>query len=255
MPSMNRLLPFLLLCSVAACQGGGGPSDDEDPVDENPVDENPVDENPVDEPSEWDQVLNARQVNYPMALRVAAFRLLGRAPTLDEIKALAAAADKKVAYEGMIDDFLADPAFTTQMRDFWRDAFKMGGAGLDSAPNFAAQLTVEDRPYTDLFTATTGNCPTLAGSTFTSATCGGNSPAQAGVLTDPAVMRHFFSNMAFRRVRWVQETFACTKFPAWAARPSTRRPGRSRPSPAPTTAARSTSSTSRRSPARTATPR
>ena len=78
------------------------------------------------------------------------------------------------------------------------------------------------------------------------ATAPAASPASAGVLTDPAVMRQFYSNMAFRRVRWVQETFACTKFPAEVSteptgrrwrRASTRRPGRSTRSPAPTTAA------------------
>src|SRR5207248_4110063 len=35
-----------------------------------------------------------------------------------------------------------------------------------------------------------------------------------GVLSDPGAMAQFYSNMAFRRVRWVQESFVCTKFPA-----------------------------------------
>jgi hypothetical protein len=34
------------------------------------------------------------------------------------------------------------------------------------------------------------------------------------VLTNPGVMAHYFGNLAFRRARWVQETFVCTKFPA-----------------------------------------
>jgi hypothetical protein len=39
------------------------------------------------------------------------------------------------------------------------------------------------------------------------------------VLTNPGVMAQFFSNLAFRRVRWVQETFACTAFPTELRRP------------------------------------
>ncbi|MEM9195182.1 MAG: DUF1588 domain-containing protein, partial [Myxococcota bacterium] len=41
----------------------------------------------------------------------------------------------------------------------------------------------------------------------------------AGLLTHPQVMRHFHSNLAFRRVRWVQETFACSEFPAEIGEP------------------------------------
>jgi hypothetical protein len=82
---------------------------------------------------------------------------------------------------------------------------------------------MEDRPYTDLFTATGNNCPTYdaAANTFADGECNNNVPAQAGVLTNPGVMMQFFGNMAFRRVRWVQEIFVCTKFPAeYAAAPT-----------------------------------
>jgi len=42
----------------------------------------------------------------------------------------------------------------------------------------------------------------------------------AGVLTDPGAMAQFYSNMSFRRVRWIQESFDCTKFPAeYSAKP------------------------------------
>jgi hypothetical protein len=41
-----------------------------------------------------------------------------------------------------------------------------------------------------------------------------------GVLTDPGAMAQFYSNMAFRRVRWIQESFACNKFPTeFSAKP------------------------------------
>ena len=87
---------------------------------------------------------------------------------------------------------------------------------LDTAPTFAAELVVQDQPITNLFTATTNTCPTLSadGKTFTDAACAvANGLKTAGVLTDPGAMAQFYSNMAFRRVRWIQETFACTQVP------------------------------------------
>ncbi|MCB9612681.1 MAG: DUF1588 domain-containing protein [Sandaracinus sp.] len=162
----------------------------------------------------WRDELERREVDYQSALRVASMRLRGDLPTLLEIRFLEAAPDQRAAYEAMIDDFLDDPRFVQQLRLFWRDTMKMGGGNLDTAPNFAAQLVVENRPITELFTATEGNCPTFADGAFSSADCNSGAPSQAGVLTDPAVMRHFFSNLAFRRVRWIQETFACHAFPA-----------------------------------------
>jgi hypothetical protein len=104
---------------------------------------------------------------------------------------------------------------------FWRDTFRTGpvpappaGApSFDTAAVFAAQIAFEDRPFTELFTASQGTCPTFSGGVFTSANCPGDGP-KAGVLTDPGLMAQYYANMAFRRVRFVQETFACTKFPA-----------------------------------------
>jgi len=67
----------------------------------------------------------------------------------------------------------------------------------------------------NLFTQNANTCPTytVGSGTFTPAACGNGGPT-AGVLTDPGVMVQEFSNFAFRRVRWIQETFDCTKFPA-----------------------------------------
>ena len=107
------------------------------------------------------------------------------------------------------------PTFTRQMVAFWRDTFKMGEtAEMDAAPAFAAQLSVENRSYLELFTATTGNCPTVDANltAITAANCVGTGP-QAGVITNTGAMKQFFSNFAFRRVRCVQETFDCAKFP------------------------------------------
>jgi uncharacterized protein DUF1549 len=171
---------------------------------------------------QWDQLLGQRVVDYSAALRVASLRLTGDLPTMDDINAVANAADdaaKKTAYEGLIDKYMASPAFAKQMFYFWRDTFRQGeAADLDTAPAFAAMLSVNDGAYTDLFTAANGNCPTFDEGTgvFTAADCANGGP-QAGVLANPGVMKQFFSNFAFRRVRWVQETFVCTKFPAEVA--------------------------------------
>jgi hypothetical protein len=112
------------------------------------------------------------------------------------------------------------------MVKFWKDTFRTGQVGAiqagqaskDTAANFAAQIVVEGRPYNDMFTATSNTCPTFdpATSTFTGAACmaGPGGSTVAGVLTDPGLMSQYFSNMAFRRVRFIQETFACQKFPA-----------------------------------------
>ncbi|MBX3246623.1 MAG: DUF1588 domain-containing protein [Myxococcales bacterium] len=162
----------------------------------------------------WRARLEAREVDYATALRTASLRLRGDLPTLLEVRFLEGAPDKRAAYAAMIDDFLDDPRFIAQLRLFFRDTMKTGGGALDTAPNFATQLVVEGRPITQLFTATSGNCPTFGDGEFQPADCASNAPAQAGVLTDPAVMRHFFSNLAFRRARWVQETFACRAYPA-----------------------------------------
>ena len=167
---------------------------------------------------EWDQLLGSREYDYNQALKTAALRLIGNLPTMDEVLQVQNAPDnaaKKLAYDALIQNYMSRPEFTRQMVLFWRDTFKMGETPeLDAAPVFAAQLAVENRSYLELFTATTGNCPTVnAGlSTITAANCAGTGP-QAGVITNPGAMKHYFSNFAFRRVRWVQETFDCAKFP------------------------------------------
>jgi hypothetical protein len=77
----------------------------------------------------------------------------------------------------------------------------------------------------NMFTATTNTCPTLSadGTTFTDAVCPvGNGLKTAGILTDPGAMAQFYSNMSFRRIRWIQESFDCTRMPAeYSAKPVT----------------------------------
>jgi hypothetical protein len=136
-------------------------------------------------------------------------------------------------YAAQIDRYLADRRFPRRMQAYFQDMMKMGGTidvytgtefvhvDLDTAPTFAAELVVESRSMLELFTAQTQTCPALdtASGAFTHRSCdvtlGGVQDAPtAGVLTDPGAMAQFYSNMAFRRVRWIQETFVCSRFPA-----------------------------------------
>jgi hypothetical protein len=145
-------------------------------------------------------------------------------PTLDE----QAGVTDATSYAAQIDKYLADPRFAIQLKSYFSDMMKMGGSlnatvnnntvkvSLDTAPTFAAEIVVNDRPITDLFTATTNTCPTMdATGKFTDAACAtANGQTTVGVLTDPGAMAQFYSNMAFRRARWIQESFVCTKYPA-----------------------------------------
>jgi Protein of unknown function (DUF1588) len=167
----------------------------------------------------------ARKINYGEALRTATLKLVGDLPAMQDITDIATAATAsdggKSVYEGKITALLADPRFAVRQIQWWRDTFKTGEAGqatgkgvpsFDTAATFAAYLTVNSLPYTQLFTATTGTCPTFANGTFTPANCTNNAPT-AGILTDPGLMAQYFADMAIRRVRFIQETFVCNKFP------------------------------------------
>lgn len=169
--------------------------------------------------------LTQRQVDYGQALRTASIKLVGDLPTLDEIAGVKDAA----TYAAQIDKYLADPRLARQIRSYFQDMMKMGGSiqvddgngntqtvSLDGPPTFAAELVVKDQPMTNLFTATDNTCPSLDPSTgtFTDAACAqANGQPTVGVLTDAGAMAQFFSHMAFRRVRWIQESFDCTRFP------------------------------------------
>jgi hypothetical protein len=172
---------------------------------------------------EWDDKLGERVVDHGTALRIAALRLTGELPTLAEIKRVAGAGDlaaRDAAYRAQIRDYIDGPRFARQMFAFWQDTLKMGGdPELDSAAAFVARIAVENRSFLDALTARAGTCPSFDPATgaFADSDCGGGAPVTAGLLTHPGMNRHFFSNYAFRRVRWVQETFACTAFPAETA--------------------------------------
>lgn len=170
-------------------------------------------------------VLDDRVLNYSEALRTASLKLTGNAPTIDQMESVRAAPDaaaKKQAYENLVDVMLASPAFAVRMVEHWKNTFRMGGAASgstpsrDTAPTFAARVTVEGRPYTDLFTATANTCPTFdpKTGTFTDGDCPANGPVTAGLLTDRGLHAHYYSSFAFRRNRFVQEVFVCRAQPA-----------------------------------------
>lgn len=216
----------------AGCQGYSYaselPEGPTDPVDtpETPAEDPATD--PVEDPTadsgtypslteEWVDRLGEREVDYSAALRTASMRLRGVPPTLLEIRLMANASDPASTYRSLLEGFMDDPAFARQIVDYYRDTFKIGGdAELDSAAFFAAQLVVEDRNYDELLTASSGTCPTFdAGSgTFTPGNCDNNVPEHAGLLTHPGVQRHYYGNLAFRRLRFVQETFVCNAMSA-----------------------------------------
>jgi hypothetical protein len=162
--------------------------------------------------------IDQRQVNYAEALRTAALKLVGDLPTLADQNAVTDA----TSYGAQIDKYLADPRFVVRQIQWWRDTLKTGQPGMktgnglpsfDTAATFATEVVVNDRPYTDILTATTNTCPTFSGGTFTDASCNNNAPT-SGVLTDPGIMSQYYANMAFRRTRFIQETFVCSKMPA-----------------------------------------
>ncbi|MFO0675587.1 MAG: hypothetical protein U0169_03575 [Polyangiaceae bacterium] len=178
--------------------------------------------------------------DYSFALRSASLALTGRLPSWSDLSALIAAendsAKQKEIYEKSIDTALASKEFAAEMVRFFHNMFATGNLAnqrmrtdnngmvqympdQDCAATFAASIVVNDKKYTDLFTATTGTCPTFdeATGTFTDGNVldeAGQPVAMVGVLNDPGIMKNYASNMAFRRVRFVQETFACTKFPS-----------------------------------------
>jgi hypothetical protein len=221
------------LSSVAVVGACGG--SDEDPNSGRATTPDPAPSGSAEAPQTTPEeqvrkILDQRRTDYGEALRTASLKLRDRLPDLAEIKQIETAADdaaRKVAYEKLIDEMLGTPEFSQTMIKFWRDTFRLAQVGdvqnnvnKNCAPSFAAQVTVEGRSYSELFTATSNTCPTYDGeqNTFT-----GASPALAngaiagptvGLLTDPGIMAQYTANMAFRRVRFFQETFACSKFPA-----------------------------------------
>jgi hypothetical protein len=148
-------------------------------------------------------------------------------PTLAQMEDIRLSPDPKTSYIKMVDQFMASPRFASRMVELWKNTFRSGGAASgnipnrDAAPNFAAKIMTEGLDYRQLFTATSGTCPTFdaASGTFTAADCA-NGPVTAGILTDQGLMYQYASALGFRRTRFVQEVFTCHKLPAeWSPTP------------------------------------
>jgi hypothetical protein len=192
---------------------------------------------------ETDTVATATQCkpSYVAAQRTAALSLTGELPEWIDIKAMMDAETKgveaqKAVYDAFIDKLLTKPQFAVEQVRFFRNTFATGNRAntrretnddgsmdyipdQDCAASYAASLVVGDQPYTNLFTAAGGTCPKFdeVTGTFTPGDvldANGAPLAMNGILNDPGLMFNYYSNMAFRPVRFIQETFACTKFPA-----------------------------------------
>ncbi len=231
-------------CFVGACgssedpnsiNNGPGPDDPNDP--NNPANQEKTPEEQIK------QILDSRKTDYGEALRTASLKLTDHLPTMEQIKQIEGAGDKKAAYEKLVDEMIASPDFARMMVKYWKDTFRIGFQGTrpdeqdppqalpqnvdrDAAPVFAAQLIVENKSYMDLFTANANTCPRFdrTAGTFTPGNCALPTAAQqgqqaqqgptVGIITDPGLLQQYYANMAFRRVRFLQETFVCNKFPA-----------------------------------------
>lgn len=208
---MRRLILIPALASIALASA----CEQETPNHPSSTLENPE---PETEPT---ALPDDRTVDYNLALRAASLKLLDTPPSLASIKSIELSQNPAVSYREAVDAMLADVRFRDRMVRWWKDTMRLGGeaeGGIpsrDTAPVFAAQIVVEERPFGDLFTASSGTCPTYdpVAHSFTPSDCSNGVPEHAGVLTNPGVQHQFFGNMAFRRVRWLQEVFLCAAFP------------------------------------------
>jgi hypothetical protein len=209
--NLTDLMRCALLLSLTACSGnitsepGASPGD----VAGSPGATVTLDPQALDP-------LSDRKLDYNLALRTAALKLVGSLPTMDQIVAVQTAADPAAVYARTIEAYLADRRFPGQLVAFFRDMMRTGAEAGDTAPTFAAMVVNSNRPFSDVLTATSGTCPSLdpKSGVFTAASCTNNVPKAAGVLTDPSVMSLWYGSLAFRRTRWAQESFVCRKFPA-----------------------------------------
>lgn len=166
--------------------------------------------------------LTQRKLDFNEALRTASLKLNRTLPTMTQVKHVANATDKRAAYEEELDAMFEDVRFQERMIKWFQDFMRLGGGAANgkpsrnTAPVFAARVVAEGQPWSELFTAPSNTCPTYDSTAheFKDGDCQNGAPDVSGILTDPGAMYQFYGSMAFRRVRWVQETFLCTKFPA-----------------------------------------
>ncbi|APR82452.1 Hypothetical protein A7982_07801 [Minicystis rosea] len=182
----------------------------------------PIDRSGVSFDPDAEGALGQRKLDYNEALRTASLKLVRALPTLAQIKHVQNAADPRAAYEEELDLMFADVRFQERMIKWWQDTMRLGGGAnngkpsRNTAPVFAARVIAEEQPFSEIFTAPNNTCPTYDNTAhaFKDGECDNGAPVTSGVLTNPGAMFQFYGSMAFRRVRWIQETFVCTKFPA-----------------------------------------
>ncbi len=164
---------------------------------------------------QWQDELDNREVDYSAALRIAALKLTGALPTLSEINSIANTPDvneQRGIYRDLIDSYIARPTFARQLFNRFQYELEMGGNGLNAGPAFALDLAMNNRDFREILTAQSGNCPTVTFDgqgipTVTPADCATGIGVESGILTNQEMLSQQFSNMAFKRVRWVYETF------------------------------------------------
>lgn len=218
---LSFVLGLATLLLACADKSSNGPSSNPDDAQTTPT--------PTAASEKWAALLAARKTDTSTALRTTVLRLSGRLPSLGEVQVLAASdgeEQKKATYAAILDEYLQGDKHRADLQQmliwYWRNVMKMGedndananSSGLDSAPLFAAHLALSGRSMLELFTASEGTCPSLQNGVIVLANCNNAVATHAGVLSNPDAMRHFASNMAFRRVKWVQETFMCSSMPA-----------------------------------------
>lgn len=184
--------------------------------------------------------------DYLFAQRSAALKLTGKLPTFEQQEQLRRSSDPEATYRAQIERYLSEPAFAVQQMEFWRRTFRMAGTrtvqigaslisvNMDTAPALASMLVVRDEPITKLLTSTSDTCVQYKSDppVFTPAPCA-NVTTAAGVLTDPGALARNYGLMAFRRVRWIQETFLCKPFPVERSEKKEARSGGTYESPWP----------------------
>ena len=213
----------------------GSPGTNQTTPGNTPQNENPGNEEEEEKPGEEEQQtteLDERVIDYSEALRVASLKLVGELPNNDDIYAIANAEDedaKRAAYEELVDAMMdADneefsSKFAERLVNFYRQEFHIAqdqvnpqSPSRDTAPTFAARLIYEGGNWQNLLTAASNTCPTwdaengfMDGECSNAASLANMNESPVGVLTDPGIMSVYYGNLAFRRNRFMQETFLC----------------------------------------------
>lgn len=217
-----RPLAALGMCALAGCKV----------VDTTPPEETPA---PRVEPTPW------ASETYAAALRAASLKLQGHAPAASEVAAVLEGG--KPVYEATIDRYLdpsQNPMLRSQVRDFYRSLFLMGGVfanegtsdsnpyaptntNYDLPANLATYLFVQDRPVAELLTADycVGDDLSVLSEPVAQAACEGAPKVsalgnqRAGIMGMRPFLRKFGqpNTINMRRTSVVHQLFACGIYP------------------------------------------